>query len=113
MTTISPADPDFEELLNHLKETRGFDFSAYKRSTLMRRMRKRMTMVDVEGFADYKDFLEVHPDEFAALFDTILINVTSFFREGPAWDFFTDTVVPRTIKRKGSGDALRIWCAGC
>ena len=65
-------DPMFETLLDHLKRSRGFDFTVYKRPSLMRRVLKRMQAVEVEDFADYMDRLEVHPDEFTQLFNTIL-----------------------------------------
>jgi two-component system CheB/CheR fusion protein len=69
---------DLEVLLEYLKRTRGFDFTAYKRPSLIRRIEKRMQAVGIERFPDYVDHLEVHPDEFAQLFNNILINVTSF-----------------------------------
>ena len=74
-------DTKFEALLESLKRNRGFDFTGYKRASLTRRVSKRMQAVEIEDFADYMDFLEVHPEEFAELFNTILINVTSFFRD--------------------------------
>ena len=92
--------PEFEHLLGYLRTTRGFDFTGYKRSTLTRRIEKRMQAVDVEGWADYEDYLEVHQDEFARLFDAILINVTSFFRDPPAWDHLQADIVPRLLANK-------------
>ena len=84
----------FDALLEYLKRTRGFDLSAYKRASLMRRIQKRMQSVNSEQFVDYIDYLEVHPEEFGLLFDAILINVTGFFRDEIAWDYLRDTVVP-------------------
>lgn len=80
-------DPSFEALLDYLKRTRGFDFSNYRRSTLLRRVQKRMGEVGTISFEDYQDYLEVHAEEFARLFDHALINVTSFFRDEEAWGF--------------------------
>ena len=60
---------------------------------LARRIEKRMTTVGVSGFAEYVDFLEVHPDEFPHLFNTILINVTGFFRDAASWEFLADEVI--------------------
>jgi len=59
-------DPSFEALLRHLKESRGFDFTGYKRTSLMRRVDRQMQLAGVEDYADYRDFLEIHPDEFRA-----------------------------------------------
>src|SRR5437667_180926 len=106
-------DAKFEHLLEYLRQSRGFDFTGYKRPSLMRRMSKRMQTVLVDRFTDYVDYLEVHPEEFAVLFNTILINVTSFFRDQPAWDFLAGSVVPRIIQNKGADDSIRIWSAGC
>ncbi|MGB9378483.1 MAG: CheR family methyltransferase [Mycobacteriales bacterium] len=105
-------DPQFEALVRYLKETRGFDFTGYKRSSLMRRVTRRMEVVEVNGFDEYLDFLQVHPEEFTPLFNTILINVTSFFRDPEAWEQLTTEVVPELLERKGD-DLLRVWSAGC
>src|SRR5689334_7221240 len=93
-------DPDFESLLTYLQQARGFDFTGYKRTTLMRRVRKRMSDVGIQGFANYLDHLQVHPDEFVLLFNTILINVTSFFRDPEAWDYVGGVVIPRLLAAK-------------
>src|SRR5258708_30078428 len=99
MTT--DAAQQFEALLQHLKEGRGFDFTGYKRSTLMRRVTKRMgELPKIESFAAYQDYLEVHPEEFAPLFNTILINVTAFFRDAAAWDYVAAVIVPRILESK-------------
>jgi two-component system, chemotaxis family, CheB/CheR fusion protein len=74
-------DDDFEALLEYLPDARAFDFTGYKRSTLMRRVTKRMEAVGVPSYAEYLDHLQVHPEEFTDLFNFILINVTSFFRD--------------------------------
>jgi two-component system CheB/CheR fusion protein len=79
----------------------------------MRRFRKRMQEVGIGNFMDYQDYLEVHPDEFTSLFNTILINVTSFFRDPDTWDFFAKQVVSRVVDGKTHGDGIRVWCVGC
>jgi two-component system CheB/CheR fusion protein len=103
----------FDELLEYLRQTRGFDFTGYKRPSLMRRVLKRMQTVNIDDFAEYVDYLEVHPEEFAALFNTILINVTSFFRDPAAWKSLAESALPRMLERKGSRLPLRVWSAGC
>jgi two-component system CheB/CheR fusion protein len=106
-------DPKFEALLHFLQQQRGFDFTGYKRPSLVRRVERRMQMVGVKAYDDYRDHLEVHPEEFAQLFNTILINVTSFFRDEPAWDYLRQEVVPRLLAAKHSHDSVRVWSAGC
>jgi two-component system CheB/CheR fusion protein len=103
---------DLDLLLDYLKRTRGFDFSGYKRSSLTRRIRKRMQAVGADSFADYVDYLEVHPDEFVSLFNTILINVTAFFRDPAAWQYIRDTIIPRVLAERQPSEPIRVWCAG-
>jgi two-component system, chemotaxis family, CheB/CheR fusion protein len=107
------AEADFDELLLMLKETRGFDFTGYKRSTLQRRIRRRMTMVDVATFGEYRDYLELQPDEFGLLFDSMLINVTSFFRDPLAWQALREKVLPELLSAKAAKSSIRVWSAGC
>ncbi|HTL25167.1 MAG TPA: CheR family methyltransferase [Burkholderiales bacterium] len=104
---------EFESLLYYLRQHRGFDFSGYKRPSLMRRVSKRMQMMGVEGFAGYMDYLEVHPEEFQQLFNAVLINVTSFFRDPHAWEFLAKRALPKLLAARGSGEPIRVWCAGC
>ncbi|MEN2421820.1 CheR family methyltransferase [Streptomyces rimosus] len=107
------ADEELEELLGFLRDARGFDFTGYKRSSLGRRIRKRMADVEAETYADYRDRLETNADEFNALFNTILINVTSFFRDPDAWTFLQREVVPELLADTGSDEEIRVWSAGC
>lgn len=106
-------DEEFESFLRYLSASRNFDFTAYKRPSLSRRVRKRMQEVGVGSYADYTDYLEVHPEEFTSLFDTILINVTSFFRDAPAWEFLANQVIPDIVREKRATDPIRVWTAGC
>jgi two-component system CheB/CheR fusion protein len=106
-------DPAFEALLEYLRRSRGFDFTGYKRGSLMRRITKRMLEVNVREFPDYIDYLEVHPEEFIQLFNTILINVTAFFRDPPSWDHLRQEIIPRILAAKRGSDPIRIWSAGC
>jgi two-component system CheB/CheR fusion protein len=104
---------EFEALIAYLKNNRGFDFSGYKRSSLRRRIGKRMQTLRIERYGDYLDYLEVHPEEFIQLFNTILINVTSFFRDMAAWEFLAAEVLPRLIAGKQPHEPMRVWSAGC
>jgi chemotaxis methyl-accepting protein methylase len=100
MSPQEEADPQFEALLDYLRFSRGLDFTGYKRSSLMRRVLKRRYALSLENFGDYLDYLQVHPDEFDLLFDAILINVTSFFRDKPAWDYLQSEILPRITLKK-------------
>jgi two-component system, chemotaxis family, CheB/CheR fusion protein len=106
-------NPEFEALLNYLKRARSFDFTGYKRSSLQRRIQRRMQTINVESYSDYIDYLEVHPDEFGRMFDTILINVTNFFRDPGAWEYLESEIIPQIIASKKNDESIRIWSAGC
>src|SRR3954454_9229940 len=113
-STTQERDPEFEELLEFLRDERGFDFTGYKRPSLMRRITKRMQDARLDGdFVAYRDYLADHPDEFAQLFDTILINVTSFFRDAPAWNYVAKEIVPRILEQRAPTDPIRVWSTGC
>ena len=107
------SDLNFEALLEFMRRQRGFDFTGYKRPSLMRRVLRRMQLLGVETFADYRELLQKDPDEFTQLFNTVLINVTSFFRDRAAWDYVAAEVLPALLRAKPPGCALRIWSAGC
>jgi two-component system CheB/CheR fusion protein len=108
----APED-DLEALLFYLREARSFDFTGYKRASLTRRIRHRMQEVGIAEFESYKELLEAEPEEFTNLFNTILINVTGFLRDRDAWDYLTDSVIPRILSTKTEDRPVRVWSAGC
>jgi two-component system CheB/CheR fusion protein len=110
---VTPAEVNLDALLDFVKRNRGFDFTGYKRSSLERRIRKRMEEVGCETYADYLDHLEVHQDEFAFLFNTVLINVTGFFRDAAMWEHLRTEVVPGLVVSRPADAPIRVWCAGC
>jgi two-component system CheB/CheR fusion protein len=110
---VSQPDASFEALLVHLKENRGFDFTGYKRTSLTRRVDRRMAQIGVGDYAEYLNYLEVHTEEFTALFNTILINVTSFFRDPEAWEYLRAEILPGVLAAKAPDGVIRVWSAGC
>jgi two-component system, chemotaxis family, CheB/CheR fusion protein len=111
MTATAP-ETTLDDLLNFVKATRGFDFTGYKRSSLERRVTKRMEDIGAESYDAYIDRLELHPEEFAHLFNTILINVTGFYRDPQTWDYLAGEVIPELVQRRPQDAPLRVWCAG-
>jgi two-component system CheB/CheR fusion protein len=110
-----PGEPDdaLEALLVHLRDMRGFDFTGYRRAGLARRVRRRMDRVGIDDVAAYLEHLELNPDEFTALFDTVLINVTAFFRDPDAWQHLRTEVLPGLLAGIPAGRQVRVWSAGC
>jgi two-component system, chemotaxis family, CheB/CheR fusion protein len=113
MNTVTKLDPDFEALLDFIKANRGFDFTGYKRPSLARRTEKRIRAVGVETYGDYLDYLQTNPDEFAELFNAILINVTGFFRDKDPWEYVVSEIVPSILASKTQAQTVRVWCPGC
>ena len=106
-------DRGLEDLLIFIRDARGFDFTGYKRSSLARRVRKRMQEAGVADYVDYQDKLESSAEEFGHLFNTILINVTGFFRDTETWTFLQRELMPELLADAEDGREIRIWSAGC
>jgi two-component system, chemotaxis family, CheB/CheR fusion protein len=104
-------DGGLEDLLVFIRDARGFDFTGYKRSSLARRIRKRMHEAGVADYLDYRDRLESSAEEFGYLFNTILINVTRFFRDTETWTFLRRDIMPELLA--DAEDEIRVWSAGC
>jgi two-component system, chemotaxis family, CheB/CheR fusion protein len=109
----SESEPGYDALIEFLRRSRGFDFSGYKRPTLERRFRRRMDVLGCKDYGDYLDYLEVHPDEYPQLFDTLLINVTEFFRDPSAWEYLSEGLLPELLAAKPPDEPVRVWSAGC
>lgn len=103
---------DLEALLEHLRDERGFDFTGYKRATLVRRIARRTSAVGVNTYEDYRDVLETRSEEWTALLDTVLINLTSF-RDADAWEELRTEHLPRLRRLRRGGGRVRAWSARC
>src|SRR5471030_1322894 len=112
MVSSDERSNDFEKLIEHIGHARGLDLGAYKSTTLERRIQKRMRVLALESYGDYLEYLEIHQDEYKDLFDMVLINVTSFFRDKEAWQSIEKELLPKLIQSSTDGH-LRVWVAGC
>lgn len=95
-----------------LSKRTGVDFSQYKPNTIMRRMEKRMEILDVYGIAEYYQYIRKTPAELDILFDTVLIGVTEFFRDEQAFEELR-VQLTKQLEHKRYSDTIRIWCVGC
>ncbi len=100
-------------LLSLLKAKTDMDFTAYKPSTLIRRLQRRMALQQMEHLSPYVAYVADHPAEAEALYQDFLIHVTSFFRDPLLFQTLTHQIFPRLVERKGESEALRLWVAGC
>jgi two-component system CheB/CheR fusion protein len=109
-----PVEADARELdalLALLRRKRGFDFSGYKRASLTRRVLRRVSSVGADSIAEYVEYLERSPDELSDLLTVLLINVTAFFRDRPAWDALAARLP--TLIDPHARTPIRVWSAGC
>lgn len=104
---------EFEALLYYLRQSHSFDFTNYKRSSLMRRVQYRMHNLSIESYSNYTDYIKEHPEEFVPLFNTILINFTGFFRDAEAWKYMSTQIIPQVIAAKSESESIRAWSAAC
>ncbi|NJK66767.1 MAG: hypothetical protein HC789_09575 [Microcoleus sp. CSU_2_2] len=102
-----------ETIFALLKSTAGFDFTQYKPATLNRRMQRRMLLYKLESLEAYAQYLLEHPAEVKALYEEILIHVTSFFRDLEVFQHLKEQVFPTITQNKSAEVPIRIWVAGC
>ena len=117
---LQPIDPVFTsgkeniaKILKIIRSKTGHDFSQYKKSTIHRRIRRRMDIHLIEKTQHYIRYLEEHPEEVKNLSRELLINVTSFFRDPEAFFSLKEEILPDLIRQKGEFDPLRVWVPGC
>ncbi|MEH2072744.1 MAG: CheR family methyltransferase [Nostoc sp.] len=96
-----------------LRTTTGVDFTLYKPTTLDRRIQRRMLLYKLNRLEDYAQYLQAHPNEVQALYEDILIHVTSFFRDPEAFEYLKTQVFPSISQNKSADNPIRIWVAGC
>jgi two-component system CheB/CheR fusion protein len=102
-----------EKALILMRTRSGQDFSLYKKSTLYRRIERRMGIHQFDRIAGYVRFLQENPQELDLLFKEFLIGVTRFFRDPAAWEQLRDTAFPLLFERRPAGGLLRAWVPGC
>jgi two-component system CheB/CheR fusion protein len=110
------ADGDDEVLrriLAYLRTRTGHDFSKYKRSTVLRRVTRRMQLARKDRLEEYNGYIRENADEIQGLFADLLISVTTFFRDPDAFRALAERVIPQLFNGKEAGDLVRVWVPGC
>jgi two-component system, chemotaxis family, CheB/CheR fusion protein len=100
-------------ILMLLRSGTGHDFSQYKKTTIGRRIDRRMSQHEIEDMEVYARYLKEHPAEVHLLVKELLINVTSFFRNPEAFETLKKDVLPQLFAGKPEGSVFRVWVAGC
>ena len=103
----------FEKVVILLRAQTGHDFSLYKKSTIYRRIERRMGIHQIDRLTHYVRFLQENPQELQLLFKELLIGVTSFFRDPAAWEVLKAQVIPALLKDRAPNQALRVWVPAC
>jgi len=110
-------EPDASQTLHKifilLRDRTGNDFSLYKANTIQRRIERRMKVHQIENPRQYLRFMQANPSEIDALFQELLIGVTSFFRDPHALEILVQKGLPSLVEGKPEGATLRLWVAGC
>ena len=102
-----------EAVLSAVRSAIGHDFHCYKRPTLERRTRRRMSLHQLDSYDDYARMIRTNKDEAAALRKDLLIGVTEFFRQAEAWSVLEEKVVADLIRNAPGGSTLRVWVPAC
>jgi two-component system, chemotaxis family, CheB/CheR fusion protein len=117
-----PNDPDLltqgqqelvQRILEQVQVRTGHDFSQYKRSTILRRIKRRMQLTGQETLESYLAHMRDQPLEASSMFNDILISVTNFFRDAQSWQALAERVIPAILERKQKDEPVRAWTIGC
>jgi two-component system, chemotaxis family, CheB/CheR fusion protein len=107
------SDNQFNKIFELLRKVTGLDFSSYKRTTIQRRIARRMTLHKFTSMGEYIAFLQKLRSEVEALSQDLLIKVTTFFRDTEAFDTLRKKIFPALLKQRRPADPIRIWVPGC
>jgi len=110
---VPDGDPRLKDILHLLRTANEVDFSDYKPATVKRRILRRMALQRIGKLKEYVQFLRHHPSEVEALYEDILIKVTSFFRDPDAFEALKTEVFPSILKHRSPVEPIRIWVPGC
>jgi two-component system CheB/CheR fusion protein len=102
-----------EKVVILLRSQTGHDFSLYKKSTISRRIERRMGLHKINKIADYVRYVRENSQESTLLFKELLIGVTTFFRDPAVWEIMKEKLIPQMLAARPDGRAIRAWTAGC
>ncbi len=100
-------------ILNFVDEQTGLDFREYKRSTLARRVARRVSVCKCRSLREYYSYLKETEGEVDTLYREFLIGVTKFFRDSKVWEVLREKVIPKIVNERQDGDIIKIWDVAC
>ncbi|WP_194973904.1 chemotaxis protein CheB [Aquiflexum lacus] len=110
---IDDDNDDLRAILTSLLQLTGVDFTVYKMRTIKRRILRRMLLNKVKDLKVYLNLVEEKKEELDILYQDLLINVTSFFRDSDTYKYLKENLIPKLLKAKNDGEPLRIWVPAC
>src|SRR5271157_224922 len=111
--SIEEMDGLLNQINDLIRDHLGREFSVYKKSTIVRRIERRMALNQINTLDEYVSFLKDYPLEIESLFNEVLIGVTHFFRDEDAFNALEEKVVSVLLKDRGEEDPIRVWVTGC
>jgi len=113
-TELIPAENNgLNTIFQLLRRSTGVDFTHYRQTTILRRIQRRLVVHKIDKLQDYVRYIQTNPAEIKALYQDMLINVTSFFRNPKLFDVLKSQVFPSLVKSRTSDAPIRIWTPGC
>jgi two-component system, chemotaxis family, CheB/CheR fusion protein len=107
------SNEDLLTILQMVKKGTGVDFSHYKMNTIKRRTLRRMLLLRIDTLKNYVEHLQQHPKELKQLYNDLLINVTTFFRDPDTLEYLEKMVIPKILKQRLPKQPVRIWVPAC
>ncbi len=101
------------KILALIRTKKGVDFTYYKPNTIIRRIKRRVSLNQISSINDYVRYLNENPSEVDTLYNEMLIGVTNFFRDQEAFEILKEKVIPKIFEQKNQGDTVRIWISAC
>jgi two-component system CheB/CheR fusion protein len=111
--TIIDRDENLLDIIRQIKRLTGADFTHYKTSTIKRRIVRRMILHEIDRLESYVTYLQHNTSEVHQLYQDLLINVTTFFRDSEAADYLKKELLPKILAQKPAGESIRIWVPAC
>lgn len=106
-------EESLKEILGLIQQETNLDFTQYKKPTLLRRMSRRIKILQQDSFKEYLEYLRNEPEEVNRLYQDFLIGVTQFFMDPEAWEVLRKHVIPELVRFKNEEDEMKIWDVGC
>jgi len=110
---LEAAASSLSRIADILRNKTGNDFHGYKQNTFLRRVQRRMQVVQIDEISSYVDFLRNDKDEAQHLFNDLLIGVTEFFRDKREFELLETQIIPKMFENKSTGQHIRVWVLGC